>query len=72
MPLTNSETQLQLRKRRQAAYSLLKTLALESGVMAHWKDSDGYDKFIGLLENGELKLELVAKQENNNETNSAT
>lgn len=63
MALTNSETQLQLRKRRQAAYKLLKTLALESGTMQHWKDSDGYDEFIGLLNSGELVLRLEAQGE---------
>ena len=61
MPLTNAETQMALKARRQAAYKVLKVLALEAGIMRHMKDSDGYDEFVGLLESGEfvLKFESV-------------
>jgi hypothetical protein len=64
MPLTNAETQKALKARRDAAYKLLKALAMESGVMQFWKDADGYDEFIKLLESGEFKLEFASTQEN--------
>lgn len=63
MPLTNSETQMNLKVRRQSAYEQLKRLALEAGIMQHWKDADGYDEFIKLLESGEFELVFQSKQE---------
>lgn len=59
----NADNQKALKERRQSAYKLLKQLAMESGVMQRWKDSEGYDEFIGLLESGEFVLKLEAKQE---------
>jgi len=63
MALTNSKTQAALKERRQVAYKTLKTLAIAVGIMQHWKDSNGYDEFIKLLENGEFELKFVDKQE---------
>lgn len=64
MPLTNAETQKALKARRDAAYKILKPLAIESGVMRHWKDSHGYNEFVGLIQSGEFELTFNAKQEN--------
>jgi len=65
MPLTNAENQAILNQRRQAAYVILKMLAIELGIMKSWKDSSGYDKFIKLLEGGEFELRLVSKNDKN-------
>ena len=61
MPLTNAETQAALKDRRKSAYEIIKRLALEAGVMRYWKDGDGYDEFISLLESGEFELKFEAK-----------
>lgn len=58
----NADNQKALKQRRQAAYKLLKQLAMESGIMQYWKDSEGYDEFIGLLESGEFVLKFEAKE----------
>ena len=43
-------------RRRQAAYTLIRNLAQEIGVMHHSRDGHGYDEFIDLLQSGEFRL----------------